>query len=245
MIWIIFRLTLKELMGRRRLALVALLAALPALVAVAYRLGDQQTDAPQWTADTLLDGVIVTILLPLVALIFGTSALGSEIEDGTVVHLLSKPVSRREIILAKLAAASLLTAVFVVPSAAVSGTIAIWGSAEQGIVTGFLLGSLLGAFAYAALFVLLSALTSRALFVGLAYVFVWEGIVTNLFTGTRYLSIHQCCLGVADLISSAGDKTFSADVGGVESLLILAAAGVASVVLAVRLLDSFQVGQST
>jgi ABC-2 type transport system permease protein len=244
MIWIIFRLTLKELGGRKRLALVALLASLPALVAVAYRLGNQHTNPPQWTADVLLDGVVVTILLPLVALIFGTSALGSEIEDGTIVHLLSKPVSRCEIVLAKLAPAWLLTALFVVPSAAVSGTIAIWGSAEQGIVIGFLVGSLLGALAYTALFVLLSALTSRALFVGLAYVFVWEGIVTQLFSGTRYLSVRQCCLGVADLISSAGDKTFSSDLGGVESLLILATAGVASVVLAVRLLDSFQVGQS-
>jgi ABC-2 type transport system permease protein len=245
MTWIIFRLTLRELSGRRRLALVALLAALPSLVAIAYRLGDQQTDPPNWTATVLLDGVIITILLPLVALIFGTSALGSEIEDGTIIHLLSKPVSRREIIFAKLAAASLLTALFVVPSAALSGTIAIWGSSEQGIVTGFLASAVLGSFAYTALFVLLSALTGRALFVGLAYVFVWEGIVTNLFSGSRYLSIHQCCLGVADLISSASDKTLSAGLDGASSFLILAAVVVASIVLAVRSLSSFQVGQSS
>ena len=132
--WTVFKLTLQELAGKRRLALVVLLAALPSLVSVAYRLGNQHNDPPNWTANTLLDGVIITILLPLVALIFGTSSLGSEIEDGTVLHLLAKPVSRREIILAKLAPAWLLTALIVVPSAAVSGCIAIWGSPEQGIV---------------------------------------------------------------------------------------------------------------
>ncbi len=245
MIWVIANLTLKELMGRRRLALVALLSVLPSLVAVAYRLGDDSTSPPEWTADVLLDGVIVTILLPLVALIFGTSALGSEIEDGTIVHLLAKPISRSEIVLGKLAPAWLLTALFIVPSAAIAGAIAIWGSAEQGIVAGFVIGSLLGAVAYVALFVMLSALTSRALFVGLAYVFVWEGIVTRLFSGTRYLSVHECCLGVADLISSAGEKTFSADLSGTEALVTLVAAVIAAVGLAIRLLNSFQVGQSS
>jgi ABC-2 type transport system permease protein len=241
----VFKLTLQELAGRRRLALVVLLGVLPSLVAVAYRLGDQQTDPPQWTADVLLDGVIITILLPLVALIFGTSALGSEIEDGTIVHLLSKPLSRGEIIAAKLLSAWILTAAFVAPATVAAGTIAIWGSAEQGIVTGFVVGSLLGALGYTSLFVLLSAYTSKALFAGLAYVFVWEGIVTGLFSGTRYFSIHQCSLGVAGLISSASDQTFSAELTGVESLVILAIAVVGSILLAVQLLESFEVGRSS
>jgi ABC-2 type transport system permease protein len=240
----VFKLTMLELMGRRRLALVGLLGLLPTLLAVAYQLGNQRTDPPQWTANVLLDSVVVTILLPLVALIFGTSAIGSEIEDGTIVHLLAKPVSRREIILAKLASACLLTTLFVLPAAALSGIIAIWGSAEQGIVTGFMLGSFVGALVYTSIFVLLSVLTNRALFAGLAYVFLWEGILTQLFNGTRYLSVHQCCLGVADLIASAGEKTFSAHVGGVESLIILAITLVGSVMLAVRLLESFEVGRN-
>jgi ABC-2 type transport system permease protein len=244
MIYNVFKLTMQELMGRRRLALVGLLALLPTLLAVAYRLGNQHTDPPQWTANVLLDSVILTILLPLVALIFGTSAIGSEIEDGTIVHLLAKPVSRREIILAKLASACLLTTLFVLPATALSGIVAIWGSAEQGIVIGFVIGSIAGALVYTSIFVMLSVLTSRALFVGLAYVFLWEGILTPLFNGTRYLSVHQCCLGVAALIVSAGEKTFSADVGGVESLIILAITLAGSVMLAVRLLESFEVGRN-
>ena len=44
-------------------------------------------------AHVLLDGLVVTTLLPLAALVYGTAALGAEIEDGTAVYLLSKPVA--------------------------------------------------------------------------------------------------------------------------------------------------------
>ena len=48
--------------------------------------------------------------MPLVALIFGTAALGSEIEDGTAVYLLIKPIPRWQIALAKILVAAGLTA---------------------------------------------------------------------------------------------------------------------------------------
>ena len=74
-------------------------------LAVVYRLGSQDTDQQDWVANTLLDGLVVTTLLPLTALVFGTAALGAEIEDGTAVYLLAKPVPRSRIILGKLLAA--------------------------------------------------------------------------------------------------------------------------------------------
>ena len=36
--------------------------------------------------------------MPLVALIFGTAAIGSEIEDGTAVYLIVKPIPRWRIV---------------------------------------------------------------------------------------------------------------------------------------------------
>ena len=50
----------------------------------------------------LLEGLTVTTVLPLVALVYGTAALGAEIEDGTAVYLLAKPIPRSRIIFAKL-----------------------------------------------------------------------------------------------------------------------------------------------
>ena len=117
MIGIIASLTLRQLLGRGRTILLGLVALLPILLALVYRLGSEDTDQTRWVARILLDGLIVTILLPLLALVYGTAALGAEIEDGTAIYLLAKPVSRAKIIVGKLLAAWALTAGTVLVSA--------------------------------------------------------------------------------------------------------------------------------
>ena len=102
----VFMLTLRQFAGRRRSLLMFGLALVPVAVAIIYRLGEH-LDQHDWTANVLLNGIVVTIILPLACLILGTSALGSEIEDGTAVYILAKPVPRREIIGAKFAASEI------------------------------------------------------------------------------------------------------------------------------------------
>ena len=46
----------------------------------------------------MLDTLVVRTVMPLVALIVGTAALGSEIEDGTAVYLMVKPIARWRIV---------------------------------------------------------------------------------------------------------------------------------------------------
>src|SRR5258708_24727238 len=101
----IARITLRALLGRRRTILLLLLAGVPILVGLLVR---ANTDGVGEVGPTL-DGLVVRIILPLVALVFGTAALGSELEDGTAVHLLTKPVGRMTIVLAKGAVAGTLT----------------------------------------------------------------------------------------------------------------------------------------
>ena len=129
MIGIIAALTLRQLLGRGRTILLGLVALLPILLALVYRLGSEDTDQRRWVARVLLDGLIVTILLPLLALVYGTAALGAEIEDGTAVYLLAKPVSRAKIIVGKLLAAWALTAGTVLVSALVAAAIGLQGVA--------------------------------------------------------------------------------------------------------------------
>ena len=93
----VFMLTLRQFAGRRRSLLMFGLALIPVIVALVYRLGEH-LDQQDWTANVLLDGIVVTSILPLACLILGTSALGSEVEDGTAVYILVKPVRRREIV---------------------------------------------------------------------------------------------------------------------------------------------------
>ena len=80
-----------------------LLAAIPVLVGLLVRANGN--GVPHVGAT--LDGLVIRIVLPLVALVFGTAALGSELEDGTAVHLLTKPIRRSTIVLAKIAVAGI------------------------------------------------------------------------------------------------------------------------------------------
>jgi ABC-2 type transport system permease protein len=235
----VFTLTLRQFAGRRRSLLMFGLALVPVALAVIYQLSEH-FDQHEWTANVLLNGMIITTILPLACLIIGTSALGSEIEDGTAVFILTKPVPRRETITAKFAASALTAAAFVVPATAISGLVALQGVPQEGIVTGFVIATVLGVLAYSAIFILLSVATSRALLIGLAYVFIWEGLVTELFSGTRYLSVRQYCLGIADLFATVGRQDFEANLGGTEGLVLAAVVTAAALLLAVRRLEAFE-----
>jgi ABC-2 type transport system permease protein len=235
----VFTLTLRQFAGRRRSLLMFGLALVPVAVAIIYRLGEH-LDQHDWTANVLLNGIVVTTILPLACLILGTSALGSEVEDGTAIYILAKPVPRREIIGAKFAASALVAAAFVVPATVISGLIGLQGVSEEGIVTGFAVATLFGVLAYTAVFMLLSVATSRALLFGLAYVFIWEGLITELFSGTRYLSIRQYCLGIADFIATVRERDFEANLGGPEGLILATVATAVALVLAVRRLQNFE-----
>jgi ABC-2 type transport system permease protein len=220
------------------------LAALPVLVAVIFRVGDPDVERDEWVANVLLKGLIVTAVLPLCALIFGTTALGAEIEDGTAVYLLSKPLPRYRVIGAKLGAAWLVAVVLVSLSTVVSATIALAGTGGASILVGFTVATVLGCFAYCCVFVLLSAVTSRALIGGLIYVFLWEGVVTELFAGVRFFSVRQYTLGAADLIANTSNRVFEADLGGVSALVLMAIASVAAVTFAIHRLDRFEIRSS-
>ena len=184
--------TLRGLLGRRRTILLALLAGLPVLIALLIRISGGRPDA-----DRILDTLVVRTVMPLVALIIGTAAVGSEIDDGTAVYLIIKPIPRWRIALSKILVAAGLTAVMVVPAVLLTGL--LLGSRNDTTTTliGFTVACLVGGSAYAAAFVALSTFTSRALLLGLAYVLIWEGVLSGLLEGTKFLSIRQATLGLA------------------------------------------------
>ena len=236
----VFALTLRQIAGQKRILLVGLVAAIaPIGLALIYRAGTFD-DPLDWTANTLLDSIVVRVVLPLACLLVGTSAMGTEIEDGTAVYLLSKPLPRREIIFAKAAAAILVAAAFLLPATALAPQISLEGADGEGLVPGFLVATALGICAYIMIFVLLSVATSRPLVFGLGYVFIWEGLLGDLFTGTRYLSIRQYCLGIADGIATVPERVFQAELNGAVALALMLAVIAAATAIATRSLARFE-----
>jgi len=184
--------TLRGLLGRRRTLLLVLLVGLPVLIALLIRISGGHPNA-----DRVLDTLVVRTVMPLVALILGTAAIGSEIEDGTAVYLMIKPIPRWKIALAKGLVAAGLTAALVIPAILLTGFLI--GSREETTTTivGFAVACLVGGSAYAVAFMALSVFTSRALLLGLAYTLIWEGVLSGLLEGTKFLSIRQATLGLA------------------------------------------------
>ena len=205
---VLISLTARQLLGRRRTMVIGLLLALPILSAVIYRLSDKagSGDATEEVALGMVSVMIFTLLLPLVALVFGTASLGAEIEDGTAVFLLTKPIERWRIIAIKIGVASVAAALFVVPATMATTWIIHESPTADGLMLGLGLGALVASVLYCAAFVALSAVTSRALIFGLVYVFVWETFATRIFDSLRWVSIREYAYGWSDAIISINDN---------------------------------------
>ncbi len=190
--------TLRGLLDRRRFWLMVLLAAAPVLLTVfAVALGDEVLD------ERVFDQLVLRSILPLIALVFGTGALGTELEDGTVVYLLAKPGHRFRLVLAKGVVAAAVAAALTVSATLLTGLIA--ATQEPDIIDptlAYAAAVAVGTTAYTLGFMTLSTITSRALAVGLGYILIWEGILAGLLPGTQTFSIRQATLGLADMLGA-------------------------------------------
>jgi ABC-2 type transport system permease protein len=192
--WTVANLTARGLFGRRRALLLLPLPVL--LIGLALLCRSYDVRPSDWGPPVLV-GLGLAVVLPVVALIVGTGVLGSEIDDGTIVHILTKPLPRRDIVLAKLGVAVAVTAVTAAVPLFVAGALA--DSVRLGL--GLAAGAVVGTCAYSALFLMLSLLTRRPVLLGLAYILVWEGLLARFVSGTRVLSIEQYVITVADKIA--------------------------------------------
>jgi ABC-2 type transport system permease protein len=189
--------TARGLFGRRR---VLLLLPLPLLLIVLAAIcHGYDVDPAKWGQPVIV-GLGLAVVLPVIALIVGTGVLGSEVDDGTIVHILTKPLPRRDIILAKLLVAAGVTAVTAAVPLFVAGVLA--DSVRFGLALA--IAAAVGALAYSALFLLLSLLTRRPVLLGLVYILVWEGLLGRFISGTRVLSIEQYVITIADRIAPTG-----------------------------------------
>jgi ABC-2 type transport system permease protein len=232
----IARITTRGLFGRRRFLL---LLPLPLLLIGLALLADGLGARPDEWAQPVLVGLGFAAVLPVIALIVGTGVLGSEIDDGTLVHVLAKPLPRREIVLTKLAVAVVVTAVTVGLPMYLAGLVA--GSARLGV--GLAVGCAVGAFAYSAFFLALSLLTRRPVLLGLLYVLIWEGVLGNLLTGTRMLSVQQYVVAVAARVGDTHLLTGRISVP--VSVGMAAAFTVGGTLLAIDRLRSFSIAGET
>ncbi|MEV7427118.1 MULTISPECIES: ABC transporter permease [unclassified Streptomyces] len=215
------RLTYRALLGRRRAAILLILPALLILMSVAVRAFNGVDD--QIAAD-VLGGFALATMVPLIGVIAGTGAIGPEIDDGSIVYLLSKPVKRSSIIFTKLIVAIAVTMAF----SAIPTFIAGWilnGNGQQ-IAIAYTVAALVASIAYSALFLLLGTVSRHAVVIGLVYALVWETLFGSLVSGARTLSVQQWALALAQKIG--GDGIITSDVTLPLAVILLVGVSVAA-----------------
>ncbi len=196
-------LTRRSLLGRTRtLVLLLLPRALLGLCALARVLAALDDDFARELegalAPDLLEAFGIAILMPLLGLVTGTGSIGPEIDEGSIVYLLAKPVNRYSIVVTKLVVAIAVVVVFGVVPVAVAGVVL---TGEVGAVAGaFAVGALAAGVAYCALFLMLAVVTRNAVVIGLIYALIWETLVGGLVPGAQALSVQQWSLAVVEQV---------------------------------------------
>ncbi len=233
----VLRLTWRSLLGRRRALLLMTLPVILVLLAVAVRLvhGEDTT-----AAVNLLNAFSIGFLAPLICLIAGTGAIGPEIDDGSIVYLLAKPLSRYVIVNSKLAVAIAVSTLFAAVPTLLAGLIVAGGASHVAIA--YAVGVLVAGVAYGALFLLLAIVTRNAVVIGLLYAIVWETVVGGYVPGAQALSVQQWSLALTRRIvgSGADDVGVTAAVGVPTGLVLLVVVTVAGTVYAGRRLRSIR-----
>ena len=188
------RLALRALAGQRR---GLLLLGLPLLLVVTAAVLHALTGEPV-SARLVVVELGMALVVPLVALLAANGVLGPEIDDGSVVYLLSTPVSRYAVAASKFLVAAAVSVVL--GGGGLAATALAAGLSSGWLLASALLGSV-AAVLYTALFTAMSAATRHGMIAGLVYVLIVEGLMAAFLVGMRYVSVQSLTQRLVDLVT--------------------------------------------
>ena len=226
----LYRILLLTSVSRGRVLAFLAGGALLDLIAYAIRVSDyanRETDVYM-----LLDLAGLALYVPVVALVFSTSSLGDLAQDGTLVYVWLRPVSRWKVVLVALAAT--LTAVLPLTLGPAWLAVVLAGASWQALWA-ITASTALAACAYTAVFTAFGLRVRHALIFGLGYVLIWEAGVASLGRGPASLSIRHYA---ESLLVHMGNQTVT---GAIEAdlwpaVIVLSAIALAGVALTTILL---------
>jgi ABC-2 type transport system permease protein len=187
----LIRAAFREALQTRRLLTALLLILLPAGFGLLWKSMTPTAEFdPGYVYDSLINSLVFTFTLTILAVIYGTGVVSQEMEQRTIVYLLTRPVPRWRILLAKFLV-SLVVIVVVTLLATLLLAFAVFGSAKIGEAEfgPDLKALMMGALAYGSLFLLLGAALPRPLMIALLFVFGWESWVPIMPGSFARLSI--------------------------------------------------------
>lgn len=196
-------LTWRQLFARRRLWLAIAFSLVPLIFTVFYRFAsDDQAGARIGFFSGMSRELVIGTLVPLAAALFGTTAFGGEVDDGTLVYLLVKPIARWRIVLSKYVVALLSTIGVMVPSLVLPWLMLRGPELSFDVLRGFVIGGAAGAAIYCALFLSLGLKSRRALVFSLLYVIAFEAVLSRNLVGVKSLSVREFAVAISQAASN-------------------------------------------
>jgi ABC-2 type transport system permease protein len=186
----IIRVTLLQLIGRRRSIGLLVLAAVPAVILLLVGLNEPDRETEEFFRLGVLP-LILGVTVPIIAIILGSASLGDERTHKTISYLALRPIRREVIAAAKLVAAWLA-------SFLVAGSGAFLAAVALGITVGswdemfaIMVATAISTLGFVAVMQVVGYITDRAVVIGLAYLLIWEGIVTGAASAVATTSIWR------------------------------------------------------
>lgn len=172
----LFWLSIRRQFFSRQTLICLVLTGLACLIVLGWSM--QREPSVKKFAEEILIPVHAAFLVPIFSICFGTSGIGGEREDRTLVYLLITPLPRPLVYLMKYLAAMMLVVAWTIGSlAGLCGMARPWGMEAIKL---FWPALTLGAVAYASLFHVLGAAFRRGTIISLAYAFFLEGLLGNM-----------------------------------------------------------------
>ena len=195
-------LTWRQLFAHKRIYLAAGFALVPVLFTVFFRFTtDDHAGGRLDFFNGLSRELVIGTLVPLAAALFGTTAFGGEMDDGTLVYLLIKPIARWRLVLSKYVVAVLSTVAVMIPALLLPWLALSGPELPANIVIGYLVGGTVGAAIYCALFLSLGLASRRALVIALSYVIGFEGVLSRNMVGMKSLSVREFAVALSQAAS--------------------------------------------
>jgi len=186
----IFTSTLREFLTPRRL--IVWLFAIAAVVGLGYAwLFFAKTHGTDGGYARLV-GIMGFRLVALVSAVFSTAVIAGEVEQKTIVYLLTRPIPRPVLIIAR-ALASVVTVGIIATVMVLAIGIMNFGPSALGkeMVYRDVMVVWMGAAAYGSLFLFISLILNRAFMFCLLFAFGWESFVPQMPGDLYYASVHS------------------------------------------------------
>jgi ABC-2 type transport system permease protein len=227
----IFTFFFKQGIKSKKARIFFLMSFLPVLVLLIAKIIELTNPGTRISAEEIFSKamliIYIQLLVPILALLFGSLVINEEIDNKTLIYLTTSPIPKAAIIIGKYVAYIILSAIIINSGLLLCFiTININHLGEISYLKQFLTIAGVGGLAliaYSAFFTLIGALVKKSVVFGLLFIFGWENIV-QYFPGVtqKFTFIHY----IKSLLPYTADNikflVFKLEASGVsESILIL------------------------